>query len=270
MKRRKTIRAGRLVHDCAYTMLFPSDAPRVRKEKRKCTSAARQRINLRRAAQKLELLLAANFGPQDLVLSLDYADGALPETREDAVKLLKKFLRQLREYRRKNGSEFKYIYITEGLHGDKRVHHHLVINGTEADLEVIRSLWPHGEADLAAFSLRDGYYALAEYLTKEPRNGDRALNGSRCWTPSRGLAKPETECSTIPDSLTLTVPPGAVVLDSDSIRNEFGEFVYLKYLRPAVPERRIKAKAPAGPKPQKRPCRKRKDVLKLCAAKPPV
>ena len=261
MKRRKTIRAGRLVHDCAYTMCFPSDAPRARWEKRKCTSAARQRMNLKRAAQKLELSLAANFGQRDLVLSLGYDDAHLPETREAAVACLRKLLRQLRTVRKRNGQELKYIYVTEGLHGDKRVHHHLVINGTGSDLETLRSLWPHGDVDLAPLSLRDGYYALAEYLTKEPRNGDRTLNGSRCWTPSRGLAKPEVESTTIPDNLTLSVPPGAVVLDSDSIRNEFGEFVYLKYLLPERLERAFKVKSPGKPRTKKRSCRKKKDVV---------
>lgn len=263
MKRRKTIRAGRLVLTCAYTMLYPSDRPHVRREKRKCSSAARQRMNLKRSAQKLELMLAANFGPKDLVLSLDYRDDALPETRPEAVKLLKKFLRQLRDYRRKRGGELKYIYVTEGLHGDKRVHHHLVINGTDADLETLQSLWPHGGVHLARLSLRDGYYALAEYLTKEPRNSDRARNGERCWTPSRGLRKPEVECSMIPDSLTLSVPPGAVVLDSDSTRNEFGEFAYLKYLLPDRPERMLRGKRPGESRPSKRACRKRKDVVQL-------
>lgn len=114
MKRRKTIRAGRLVHDCAYTMCFPSDAPRARREKRKCTSAARQRMNLKRAAQKLELSLAANFGQRDLVLSLGYDDAHLPETREAAVACLRKLLRQLRTVRKRNGQELKYIYVTEG------------------------------------------------------------------------------------------------------------------------------------------------------------
>lgn len=259
MKRRKTIRAGRLVHDCAYTMLYPSDAPRVRREKRKCTSAARQRMNLKRAAQKLELSLAANFGPRDLVLSLDYGDAHLPETRKAAAAKLRKFLRQLRGHRRRHGGELKYIYVTEGLHGDKRLHHHLVINGTDADLEVLRSLWVYGGVDLCRLSLRDGYYALAEYLTKEPRGGERSRNGERCWTSSLNLRKPETESTLIPDSLTLTVPPGAVVLDSDSVRNEFGEFVYLKYLLPEPPRRRAKGSV-KPPKP-KNTCRKKKDVL---------
>lgn len=247
MKRRKTIRAGRLVLTCAYTMIHPSDRPYVRREKRKCSSAARQRMNLKRSAQKLELALAANFGSGDLVLSLDYHDGALPETRPEAVKLLKKFLRQLRDYRRRRGGDLKYIYVTEGLHGDKRVHHHLVINGTGADLEILRSLWPHGSVDLAPLSLRDGYFALAEYLTKEPRNGNRTLNGERCWVPSLNLDKPQVESCMIPDDLTLSVPPGAVVLDRDSAQNEYGEFIYLKYLLPAPVRnsQRVRRRKPA-------------------------
>lgn len=266
MKRRKTIRAGRLVYDCAYTMSYPTDAPRVRKEKRKCSSAARQRMNLKQSARKLELALAANFGTRDLVLTLDYADGSLPADRPEAVLCLKKFLRQLRDVRRKRNGELRYIYVTEGLYGDKRVHHHLVINGTDADLETLRSLWPYGGVSLARLSLRDGYYALAEYLTKEPRNGDRTLNGARCWTPSKGLRKPEIECSTIPDSLTLSVPPGAVVLDSDSIRNEFGDFVFLKYLLPEPRECKTRkpGRAAVGKrKMQRRTCKREGAVIQL-------
>lgn len=234
MKRRKVIHAGRLVLACAYTMIYPNDPAHVRREKSKCSSAARQRMNLRRSAQKLELLLAANFSTSDLVITLTYADEHLPETHEAANKLLKKYLRQLRAYRRAHGGELKYIYVTEGLHGDKRIHHHLIISGTERDLETLQSLWRYGEINLERIDARfNGHAALAQYLTKEPRNGDRSLNGKRCWTPSLNLEKPIVENDLIPDDLTLSVPPGATVLDNENQRNEFGEFVYIKYLLPA-------------------------------------
>lgn len=234
MKRRKVIRAGRLVLACAYTMTYPSDPAHVRREKSKCSSAARQRMNLKRSAQKLELLLAANFSTSDLFVTVTYNDEHLPETREEAKTLLKKHLRHLRESRRVRDQELLYVYNTEGLHGDKRVHHHFVTNGTGNDLETIKSLWPYGDVQVDRIDIRfGGFAALALYMTKEPRDGDRSLNGKRCWTPSLNLTKPVVENDLIPDDLTLSVPPGATVLDNESQRNEFGEFVYLKYLLPA-------------------------------------
>ena len=56
-KRRKVIRAGRLVYAAVYSTVHPSDSPEARAAKTKCSSAARQRMNMKYAWQKLELLL---------------------------------------------------------------------------------------------------------------------------------------------------------------------------------------------------------------------
>ena len=89
------------------------------------------------------------------------------------------------------------------------------------------------------------YRALAEYLAKEPREAGSS-NGKRRWTPSRGLKRPEITSDWIDDRATLEPPPGATVLESVTERNEWGEYVYLKYLLP-------------DPKPRRcRPSRRRK------------
>ena len=61
-----------------------------------------------------------------------------------------------------------------------------------------------------------------------------------------GLRRPKPVSDTCEDNMTLSVPPGAVVLDQSSKRNEYGEFAYLKYLLPerAVPlQRKLPPKA---------------------------
>lgn len=229
-KRRKVIRSGRLVYATVYSTVHPSDTPEARAAKTKCSTAARQRMNMKCAWQKLELELAANFGAQDLVVTLTYDDDHLPDDRDCAVVNVKKFWVQLRKARRLAGQSLHYVYVTEGVHGDKRLHHHAVINGTGADLEHLQSLWTHGEIHIEPVDAY-GYEALAKYLTKEPREHGSA-NGLRSWTPSRGLKKPERESSWVPDDVTLCAPPGAIVLDSDSIVNQWGEVKYLKYLLP--------------------------------------
>lgn len=121
-KRRKQIIAGRLVSECAYTVAYPHDPEHVRQEKRKISTKARQRQNIKTACKTLELLLAANFSMRDIVLTLTYRDKDLPHRREDAVKCLKKFFRDLRQHRKKRGEELKYIYAVEGEEPDAAYH----------------------------------------------------------------------------------------------------------------------------------------------------
>ena len=115
-KRRKAIRAGRLVSELAYTVAYPHDPEHVRQEKRKMSTKARQRQNIKAACKALELLIAANFTARDLVLTLTYRNKDLPDSRKAAVGNLKKFFRDLRAHRKARGQELKYIYVTESKH----------------------------------------------------------------------------------------------------------------------------------------------------------
>lgn len=170
MKRLKTITAGRLVAGVCYSVAVVQDGPAERAAKNNMSTAAQERINLRRAWQKLEMLLAANFGPRDLHVVFTYDDEHLPPNRGSANKLLRKIFPQLRLYRRARGQETRYIYVTEQLSAEGgRLHHHVVLNGTGDDLEVLRSLWPYGQVDIERLDVWQGYEALAKYLTKEAR-----------------------------------------------------------------------------------------------------
>ena len=148
-KRLKTITAGRLVISVCYTIPTPRSTPEEREALREISSAAQMALNNRRAWQKLELLLAANFSRRDLVIELTYDDAHLPPSREEAIKLVRKFLSWLRAHRKARGQELHYVYVTEQLSAEGgRLHHHLVINGTGADLEVLKSLWPYGNVKM--------------------------------------------------------------------------------------------------------------------------
>lgn len=235
-KRRKQIIAGRLVSECAYTVAYPHDPEHVRQEKRKMSTKARQRQNIKAACKSLEMLLAANFSMRDIVLTLTYRDEDLPHSREDAVKCLKKFFRDLRQHRKKRGEELKYIYVTESRHEQGRFHHHVVLNSTGADLDVIKSLWRWGDDIEMDYVDTRQYRALAEYLAKEPKEAG-TQNGKRMWTPSKNLQRPIQKTDWIDDRVTLEPPPGATVLEFSSERNEFGEYVYLKYMLPEIKPR---------------------------------
>ena len=119
-KRKKIITAGRLVKTVIYTVPQPRDNEHTRAAKSKITSAAKRAHNYRTAQGRLEMLLAANFGPDDLFCTLTYRDEHLPRTLTLAKNRVREFLKMLRCQRKREGGALKYVYVTEGKHGDKR------------------------------------------------------------------------------------------------------------------------------------------------------
>ena len=228
----REIRAGRLGYAVLYTAPSIADAPKVRAEKCRASSEARQKLNLRYSWQQLELVLFSNFCRDDFHVTLTYDNDHLPPDRPSAVKRLKKFLSKLWEARRKRGQELRYVYVTEDKHGDGRLHHHLVVNGTGRDLEELRSLWPDGHLHIQNLRPRDFGY-LARYLTKEARDYGKQL-GKKTWVCSRGLKRPvQPKAERVPDLMTLTIPPNADPLESSGgeVRmGEYGTYSYVKYL----------------------------------------
>lgn len=249
-KRIKTITGGRLVAAVCYTVGTVRDGPAERAAKDRMSSEAQERINLRRAWQKLEMLLAANFGPRDLHVVFTYDDEHMPASREAGNKLLRKLFPQLRKHRKARGQPTKYIYVTEQLSSEGgRLHHHVVLNGTGADMEVLRSFWPYGQVELEVLDVWQGYEALAKYLTKEPREVGRAQAGARTWTPSVGLEKPKAETEHVKDHMTIAPPPGAIILSRKEDHNEYGDYLYIKYL---LPDKKEEKKGTRPPRRRKR------------------
>ena len=229
-KRKKTITAGCIVKTILYTAPEPRDGVRARAEKSRMTTAAQKAMNDKTARGRLEMLLAANFVGKDLFVTLTYRDADLPAKRAGAVKNVRKFLRQLREHRKARGQELKYVYTTEEKHGEARLHHHLVINATERDIETIRSLWPYGDIiDLEYVRDRD-YETLALYLTKESVEGRPV--GAQMWTRSKNLEEPKVETCFVPDDTALAAPIGCHILEREEKVTEYGSYSYIKYRVP--------------------------------------
>lgn len=227
----REIRAGRLGYAVLYTAPSIADSPKVRAEKCQATSAARQKINLRRSWEQLELLLYENFGRNDFHLTLTYDNDHLPADKEKAVALLKKYFVDIRASRRKRKGDLRYLYVTENKHGEGRIHHHVVLNGT-GDLEELRALWPYGHIHVQNLRPRD-FGHLARYLTKEARDYGKRL-GAKTWVCSRNIRRPKpAKPETVPDLMTLAVPPNADPLEASGgeVRvGEYGTYSYIKYL----------------------------------------
>ena len=239
----KTVTAGRLVYAVCYAQAGAGDGQTERREKRKLSSAARQRLNFRAAWQKLELQLAANFDRRDLFITLTYDDEHLPADRKAAGAEMGKFLRALREQRKRTGRELRYIYNIEEMPdepgGAGRLHHHLVINAAGDDGETVRALWGRGQihAEPLLDGPNDSYEARARYIVKERQPGQLGRKtGLRSWIPSRNLQKPVTESVLVPETVTVTAPPGAFILDRHGEQNCYGAYAYIKYLLPERPD----------------------------------
>lgn len=231
MKRRKTIRAGRLVWDITYTVPRPNASKQERKRIREVTEEQVARTNANTAQRKLEMLMATNFDEGDLVLTVTYRDADLPDSADVTRKHLGKVFSQMRAYRKARClPDLKYIYVLEGRHGDHRPHAHIIINAAGGDLELMRSLWIWGDDIQLNYIRERGYDGWAGYLTKERR--EASLNGKKQFVGSRNLARPVTTYEWVDDGTTVDAPPGAQVLDEGGGRNEIASCRFVKYLMP--------------------------------------
>lgn len=240
-KKLKQIHCGRLVLGVCYTTPGPGDSAKVRGQKKKASTAARERLNARTSYQKLERCLADNIDNGDLLVTLTYDNKHLPEDRDKAVRRLKLFYSKLRRARKSRGYPLHYIYVTEGSYLGGRLHHHFVTNSTGDDLEEIRRLWANGDVEIRrlTFDREHTYEDLASYLTKEPREWGHPHVGERTWTPSLGLVRSDPVTVEVPDLVTLTAPPDALVVSKEGpITNGYGEWCWIKYLLPYDPKRR--------------------------------
>lgn len=247
MKRLKSVTAGLLHYDYLVPMTVAPGPPKGRRPRLNISTAAQVFMNLKNSWRQCELMIAANFGTGDYVLTLTYDDEHLPASKAEADKLYQKFVRKLRGVRRRRGQELRYIYATEGFHGqmpngcfmddseweDHRLHHHIVLNGCQDnDLEEIRSLWPYG-VYVRLERLDIHYYEeLAKYLTKEAREFGRAKVGERAWKGSRNLVSFVVEYDDVKDNMSLVAPEGAVdyrYIDKPNPEG-YGQLICTRYL----------------------------------------
>lgn len=230
-KTKKIIHAGAMVVEAVYPRVSRADTGRVRAAKQKASSEAQQRMNNIYSYQKLELMLAANFIPGDLVITLTSDDRHLPKERAQAAAQLKYFRGQLGRLRKANGKELRMIWSTEHKHGEGRWHHHIVVNATGEDFEGIRRLWIYGD-NIEIQRLRvDGeksYASLARYMAKE----ERERLGLRSWSYTRNCCKPEVETFPVEADTQLQAPKGSTVLEEHSQRTEYSSYKIIKYLAP--------------------------------------
>ena len=162
--------------------------PKKRGKRKNPTTEVQQHLNQRHAEGKLRRLLHTNFTPSDLFATLTFDEANLPESVEEAQRLLQNFLRRAKRRYEKMALELKYIYVLEYGQKHNRLHVHLVLSGgiARADLE---KLWGLGLVSVDALRFeRHGLATLARYLTKGGEGADRPT--WKRWSGSRNLEQP--------------------------------------------------------------------------------
>ena len=162
--------------------------PKKRGKRSKPTTEIQQRLNQRHTEGRLRRLLHTNFTPSDLFATLTFDDSSLPESVEDAQRLLHNFLRRLKRKYTRLGLDAKYIYVLEYGQEHNRLHIHLVLTGGITRAELAK-LWGLGEVNADALRFeKDGLAALAKYLTKGGESDERPT--WKRWSGSRNLEQP--------------------------------------------------------------------------------
>lgn len=180
----RTIQAGRYVKSVRYRRSLPSDSKDVRAAKSATTNKAQRYINLKNAAEKLQMLLCANYDVKEACFcTLTFSEDNLPVNRKMARQYVISFREALRRKWQRQKRELKFIYNVEGTSlsidsGAKpaeesqweiqpwrvksrwdlvdkptkrtkskesvRFHAHCFLILNKADREVVRNLWTYG------------------------------------------------------------------------------------------------------------------------------
>lgn len=216
---------------------YETDSVRARKSTPSC--AAQIFANQKLKYNKLELMLAANIRPGDIVGVLTYNDNRLPGCRRDIINDLAYFRRKLTAAHSAQGKELRMIWCIEGTHEDgvhfgPRYHIHFVMPRIEGDEELIKSSWFKGIVLLTRFQIDArrwarglhikeknlhpqadgsllGYEPLARYMCKEGTEE----NSVRTWSYTmKTCFKPVFDRRDVPDDYRIRAPQSCITLSN--------------------------------------------------------
>lgn len=207
LQRTKTIKAGRHLYvDCypIWDTRRERDAREKAQQIRQRSKETMDKLNARNAQRKLEVLINANFGPGDLLVTCTYLSGQGPESRERAAKDASNMIARLKRIYARLGKELKYIYVTEVQHSRKgdRYHHHMILSAGPSR-EQVEECW-QGRRKKAyagrglcntrrAQHMPEGLTGWAKYITKSAAGYGKGqtVATTRKWCASKNLKRPE-------------------------------------------------------------------------------
>lgn len=199
-----------------------------RKRKReKPTTESRKKMNDKKRAEKIQLLILANFD-MGFHIILDYPKDNRPETYEEADKNLTKFLHRMSRKYKRQGKKFKYLATTERGKRKAALHHHLIVESLPGIVEDIAADW--GDHIKIFKMYQDGgYKELADYFVKAETKEELTAGKSR-FHRSRNLITPQerTERRSGTFSQEPRAPEGYRIMP-ESIKNGYNERIGVRY-----------------------------------------
>lgn len=223
---RKEITAGKTIEVMkSTTKKVAGNKQRAGKEKP--TTEEMEKINRKNAEAKLRRLMNANFGCGDYHLVLTYKRDLRPNPAE-AKKRLEKFIRKLRKEYKKIGEELKYIIVTE--YKNKAIHHHLVVNGVNANInKIVRHCWEWGSPHFTPLEESGQYKDLAAYFIKETSETYKEDDGGakQRYSRSRNLVKPVVKVTRVERAekwSEVPKPKKGYYIDKDTVYNGINPF----------------------------------------------
>lgn len=191
----RTLTAGRYRKVVRYTRPLPGDAQAVRQAKKAAARGAQKYINAKNCADRLELLLCANFDQKGACFcTFTFRDDCLPANQKHTEKIFSSFIRKLRTEQARHSRDMKYIYATEGTglqdfpeavavdgmteeitpwkkkeywealtekpqegaqEKEIRLHVHCFLLLEKRDYETVRAFWPYGHVYINCIQTED-------------------------------------------------------------------------------------------------------------------
>lgn len=229
----KIQQSGLLVEEAVYPDPSGRGRPEIRAKKKRVSSSAQQRFNVKTSRQELERQLWANYSPgRDIFGTLTYGDRKYPKSLKQIDDQCGYFRRRLNAARaKKKLPPVVMHWAVEHLTGGGRWHIHFVMKARGSSYKEIRSKWIYGEvADLERLgnTKNRNMSLVAAYMSKERAD----VHSKHVWHHTRNIAAPTVERYRVKDVTELTIPPGVKVLEDVTERTEYGFYRYVKYVLP--------------------------------------
>lgn len=236
--------------DYIETDIYPVfQAPGQRRKKCRPTRETQARINQRDAERKLDRLVKANFGQNDLAVHLTFREAM---DAKGAMGAVRAYIKRLRNRYRKAGEELRYVYVIE--HGKTgRTDIHCILNRGPMSRDELEEAWGLGTANARRLQWDEsGVSAFVSYISKQGRRKNRERATYRRWSGSKNLIRPEpiitdgeitvTECMDLADAIERRdaeawaeeAYQGYALAEAEAIKNlrNQGTYIHMRLARP--------------------------------------
>lgn len=191
-------------------------------DKNNKTSIKQQAVNDKSAMLRYSVLANANFKEGDYFATYTFKRGLLPTTIEECEDIWKKYRRKLRDYYKKQGKSFKYLYVFE--FDGVRPHFHILFNNDSINLADLPK-WEYGNPKIELLDNRE-YHTIGEYFVKVCYDNEENTKGKKGKLgSSRNLYRPEPKITKLSGANWGNTPKARVgyYIDNLSVENGYIE-----------------------------------------------